>query len=295
MLASIVYPYCQKVLPLTYDDSLSYYEEIRKLIDKINEVINTFNSYEEIINELAELVGDISGMQADINTLKSEMNSVQNTLGGYATNLENLSRRDNDLQSQIDALTLKVNSIVSNVNNIYHYIDNAIASVKVENSYAWVRLENLLNTAVRRLQLEIDELINLINELPHDVYNPVHGYRMGFDTNNKTIYHDLRYGGFSNAELSEFGRNNNYVASLVYNNRDYALHAKKRFKLNYLFSPVTGAKVSHANAISQAIISLIDNAVTNTTLYNYMNTNNLTNEDYENVFTTNFERYKVSI
>ena len=41
--------YAQKVLPLVYDDSLSYYEVLAKLTSKINEVIETFNS--DIKNE----------------------------------------------------------------------------------------------------------------------------------------------------------------------------------------------------------------------------------------------------
>lgn len=34
----------QKVLPLVYDDSLSYYEVLSKLTHKVNEVIETFNN-----------------------------------------------------------------------------------------------------------------------------------------------------------------------------------------------------------------------------------------------------------
>ena len=36
--------YCQKVLPLVYDDSLSYYEAICKLIGKMNEIIESINN-----------------------------------------------------------------------------------------------------------------------------------------------------------------------------------------------------------------------------------------------------------
>ena len=35
--------YCQKVLPLTYDNSLSYYEQLCKITHKINEVIQLIN------------------------------------------------------------------------------------------------------------------------------------------------------------------------------------------------------------------------------------------------------------
>lgn len=32
-----------KILPLSYDDSLSYYEAICKLVSKVNEIINEIN------------------------------------------------------------------------------------------------------------------------------------------------------------------------------------------------------------------------------------------------------------
>lgn len=43
---------CQKVLPLTYDESLSYYEAICKLTTKINEVIGVIDDgLESLIRE----------------------------------------------------------------------------------------------------------------------------------------------------------------------------------------------------------------------------------------------------
>lgn len=36
--------YCQKVLPLVFDDSLSYYEVVCKLTNKVNELVNTVNN-----------------------------------------------------------------------------------------------------------------------------------------------------------------------------------------------------------------------------------------------------------
>ena len=37
------HPYCQKILPLTYDDSLSYYEAVCKLTSKMNEIIKAID------------------------------------------------------------------------------------------------------------------------------------------------------------------------------------------------------------------------------------------------------------
>lgn len=51
--------WCQKVLPAVYDDSLSYYELLAKVIEKLNEVIDLVNgetdSWESIIKAVEEL------------------------------------------------------------------------------------------------------------------------------------------------------------------------------------------------------------------------------------------------
>lgn len=300
-------PYYQKVLPLVYDDALSYLEVVEKLRYKVNEVIELFNNYEQTIEDLSEYVQDIQTMKADISALKSGLSAAETSLSSliakHDNDVEALRTVDANLQKQIDELVVKVNSIVTSYDSIIDYVDNKVATVTVENSTAWIRLENYINTQNRLLQLQINELADKINHINiNDVYNPVRGYRESLDDNNWDVYQDLRYGGFTNADLAEFGVSNETVASLVHDNRDYALHAKERFKLHYLFSPVTGRKVSHANAISQAIIAVVgaitNNSMmttTNTMLYNYMNTNNLTNDDISTLYSDNFKRYTVSV
>ena len=47
----------QKILPLVYDDSLSYYEVLSKVVDKTNEIIKVFNDIDgEIYNDVAEIL-----------------------------------------------------------------------------------------------------------------------------------------------------------------------------------------------------------------------------------------------
>lgn len=44
--------YCNKVLPLTYDDSLSYYEQLCKLTHKMNEIIeNINNNFQKMVED----------------------------------------------------------------------------------------------------------------------------------------------------------------------------------------------------------------------------------------------------
>lgn len=50
-------PYwCQKVLPLTYDESLSYYEVLAKVVTYINNLIEDVATLEDNLETLKEVV-----------------------------------------------------------------------------------------------------------------------------------------------------------------------------------------------------------------------------------------------
>ena len=51
--------WCQKVLPLVYDDSLSYYEVLCKLVTKLNEIIETTNLTNDAIIEIQKEIAEI--------------------------------------------------------------------------------------------------------------------------------------------------------------------------------------------------------------------------------------------
>ena len=293
-IASIPHPRCQKILPAVYSDSLSYYEELCHLVAKINEVIETFNEYEEIINRLANLSADIEGIELDVTSLKSQMLSAQLDIESLINNFDALVKEDGRLQTEINRLTVKINAITKEYDSIIRYVDNAVSRVKIENQAEWTSYKQTINTMLAGMRAQIEELERIVEQLPTSVYNPVRGYKEGFDKNNADIYQDLRYGGFTNAELSEFGVSNNHVASLVHNNRDYALHAKKRFKRHYVFSPVSGLEVSHANALSQVLDQIIG-IMPNDVFYAYMAGEGLTNNDLSTLIDSNFERITANL
>ena len=53
--------WCQKVLPLSYDDSLSYYELLCKVIDYLNHANEDIVALQEEVSELRELIGGQNG------------------------------------------------------------------------------------------------------------------------------------------------------------------------------------------------------------------------------------------
>lgn len=59
--------WCQKVLPLVYDDSLSYYEVLCKVVNYINELIKSDN---QIIQNVSELQEELETVQSWIDNFK---------------------------------------------------------------------------------------------------------------------------------------------------------------------------------------------------------------------------------
>lgn len=66
--------WCQKVLPLVYDDSLSYYEVLCKVVTYLN---NMIENQKDFANDLSELQ----------NELKTIQNWINNFNTGYAEEL----------------------------------------------------------------------------------------------------------------------------------------------------------------------------------------------------------------
>lgn len=61
--------WCQKVLPLVYDNSLSYYEVLCKVVDYINKIIGDENS---VIQEINELKAEIAIIQKWIDDFSAD-------------------------------------------------------------------------------------------------------------------------------------------------------------------------------------------------------------------------------
>ena len=70
--------WCYKVLPLVYDDSLSYYETLCKVVKYINDLI----TQDKIIgNDLTEIKNDITTIQSWIDNFDTEY--AEKIIGDY--------------------------------------------------------------------------------------------------------------------------------------------------------------------------------------------------------------------
>lgn len=100
---SPVHFWVQKVLPLVYDDALSYYEVLSKVVLKLNEII-------EIVNPIG--TGIESTIQAYLDQYKTqweaELQTFQNTIN------QTIITNNQALNQRIDSLTASVNQQIAN-------------------------------------------------------------------------------------------------------------------------------------------------------------------------------------
>lgn len=146
MIEKVKRPFCAKVLPTVYSESLSYYEEINKLVYKINEVIDAFDKLGKGIleeakaytdAEIAEKFSVIDGKIAEVNQLIDEIN-------------ENYDSFVNYVNEEFDDLVNSVNNQIANINTYIQLMRDTLEG----------ELEDTYNRLVLLIQQNNDYLLS---------------------------------------------------------------------------------------------------------------------------------------
>lgn len=167
--------WCQKVLPLVYDDSLSYYEVLCKLTKYINELIENMRTISDAFDVIQDEFDDI---QEEFDEIKTFFDSISELVEGFNTRLTQLETEfeeehqyvsDNFEQIFSDITDIRVlditpirTSITEITNELSEFEEWArlVINQNVEN-IAWLanRLDNLP-------QLNIDDALSSTSENP---------------------------------------------------------------------------------------------------------------------------------
>lgn len=196
--------HCCKVIPLVYDESLSYYEQLCKVTASLNETIKAINDLEtatsditsaltqqtEKINELAD---DVSKFEANVNILLGEIND---TLAQYDTRFNEYDNRFNTLSEDLNR------QLENNMKALKDYVDETLANVEatvdkviekeIEKIYA--NLDTIEQELIDKFELEIRNLIAQIPDLTTiEVVNPVTGSLSKVQVALDDIFMNTRY------------------------------------------------------------------------------------------------------
>ena len=120
--------WCQKVLPLVYDDSLSYYELLCKIVAKLNEVVDNENQLNEAFQQLKNWVENYFDSHDFQQMVNDKLDSMveDGTLGSLINDklLGDINAKVENNTNDISAMKPKVEQLESNVANNTNTINN---------------------------------------------------------------------------------------------------------------------------------------------------------------------------
>ena len=175
--------WCQKVIPLVFDDSLSYYEAICKFMQKLNEVINALNNNAECIDEL----------QGKYIILQSNFDALEVKWEEFKTYIEN---KFNTFKTEI---TTKEENFENTINNEFNtfktYVENYLNNIDVQ-SYVNIKIDELaesgyFSTLLTNLGFNPDNFLaknNTTVYVPTNDYNPATKKYVDEHSSQGTVY-----------------------------------------------------------------------------------------------------------
>lgn len=130
---------CQPILPAVYEDSLSYYESICKLIAKINELVDVVNNIKlDILDKANDYTDEeIRKMESRVNDAVNSVIALKQEIENEFNDFKNITEETlNEFSKKIDLLYDHVNDIVYSINARTDLV------IKQNNEFIFKEIEN---------------------------------------------------------------------------------------------------------------------------------------------------------
>ncbi len=240
--------WCQKVIPLVYDDALSYYEAIEKISYKLNEIISVLNEYDQGLKEYID---------ENLNNLKEYVDTQDATLEAqYKQEVQQaISKAESELQAAINQHEKDINALYSYINElnqeVYAYISQDQKRQDITHKAWLISMYEQIETAIKD-----------INALIH---NPVRGTQTNIQTAINDLYNVLRYQAFDCITFDTMSESAIYWDDKGYTAYEFDLYGYYRYGYPkcfcYMVNPYTGELDLIQNVLAQTI-SRTANSVT---------------------------------
>lgn len=168
--------YCNKVLPAVYDESLSYTEQVAKLVYKVNEVIESMENMEEDILTQAKAYTDsaIAATFSEVDERIAQLDQKIQDQGIYFDNLVDETVRTfngivDDLQGQYQRFTQYVNGEITDVrDDIADTNDRLDASITAVNARTDLMIQLNNEYLIEEVTNNLPSMMKVLNILEGD-------------------------------------------------------------------------------------------------------------------------------
>lgn len=282
--------WCQRIIPLVFDNSLSYYEALCKVSEKLNEVIDALNEYGDNLKDyvdqrynqlLAEVTATINAYQAQTD---SKLNGMQNQIDGIESSVnDKISQLERDVDNKINQLETDVkNSIAQSEANVKQQIAEMTAYVTAQISIINLKLAQNLQQSFNYTDVQIQKLKDSIPDLTTVwVYSPATGNLVKIQDALYEMYDNLRCCALTAWEYDTLLLEAQRYDNLKLTAFEYDMYAKSKlwyfYPIHKVFSGVTGNLVP----LQQGEYELWQNQRVNGVTANVYDTNAVTANQYD--------------
>lgn len=243
---------CKSVLPLTFSDCMSLYEQLCRIEYKMNEVIETVNGFGDDFTEYVD----------------QQVDALRNELNGKFDLLQNkVDAQLADNEAKMQALEMFVNNAIEEQQSwVLKKINDLTISINNQLQYLRQYVDAQDDKLKSYIDAEIQKVIDMIPEIQKVmVVNPITGKL-------ETLQDVLNYMTwvFKYYALTAQEYDNLHLAASEYDDLglsafDYDVYGKKLLKLDdrfYMRSPITGQVVFYKDVINWLITQHQPNALT---------------------------------
>lgn len=139
--------FAQKVLPLVYDDSLSYVEVLYKTTYKLNEVIDNYNELSGYYEALKE---QVDGHEDRIAAVEAEMAEYINTITQLFEELQ--TQLEAEVDAKLETVDVKLAEVDAEIDNLKIQIEHEINALRTY-------LTNVINEQLSIFHEELEQNI----------------------------------------------------------------------------------------------------------------------------------------
>ena len=153
--------WCQKVLPLVYDESLSYYEVLCKLSEYIEDVIKRLDTLE---NDLPNTINSI--IDSKLESFKKEFATMfEQEIANIRKEFTNLQAKiEQELKEYEDATTEKIQKMLNEIKTFEDKINSEIIAINLNISKIIEDFSNYKKNMDKIFEINMQELKKYIDE-----------------------------------------------------------------------------------------------------------------------------------
>lgn len=200
---------CHKILPLVYDESLSYYETLCKISNKLNETIDATNQLEDNVSYLNGRVTDlnnrVTAVEGEIDTFEANIRVAFEALKTQINNDVDAKLAEVDAKlNEVDVEMLRLKMYIDNTldgleDKLMDYINDALSVMNERIDLFYYNAQNYVDRMVQELLDEIPDLTTV------NVTNPVTGKLSSIQTALDDMFMNTRYNALTCDEFNHLG------------------------------------------------------------------------------------------